>query len=242
METAHYESLFVQEDDHWWFRGRRAVVWALLQEVSLPPDPAILDAGCGTGRNLLEFGTLGHARGIEPSQDAIDFCAQRGIEVQQGYVENLPYETGEFDLVLMLDVLEHIEDDDAALRELHRVTAPGGSLLLTVPAYPFLWSAHDESHHHFRRYTESVLRGRITAAGWTPRVVTHFNSTLLAPIAAVRLVGRRFGAGAGRSDYEMAGGRMNDTLAGIMRGEARLIRRGVRFPAGVSIGLVCERT
>jgi hypothetical protein len=110
--------------------------------------------------------------------------------------------------------------------------------VVTVPAYRWLWSQHDDSHHHLRRYTAGVLREQLAAAGWRPVLMTYFNSLLLPPIALVRMIARRR-AGA-RTDYQLTGGLMNQLLELPMRAEARLIARGLRFPAGVSIGVVCR--
>jgi len=240
MEEAVYDELYRLEDDHWWFRGRRAVLWSLLRRAGLPDAPRVLDAGCGTGRNLVEFGALGPASGIDPSPAAVAFCRARGLpDVREGDIEALPFADAGFDLVLATDVLEHVEHDDVAARELRRVTAPGGRLLVTVPAYMWLWSRHDDSHHHLRRYTAPRLRALLEAAGWRPAVQTYFNSLLLPPIAAARMVTRRRAAN-GRSDYVMTPGRLGRVLEAPMRAEAAAIARGARLPAGVSIGMVCE--
>src|SRR4029079_13025367 len=120
------------------------------------------DAGCGTGRNLAEFGALGTAAGVDPSPEAIAFCHRRGLrEVSAAGLEQLPFGDAEFDLILATDVLEHIPHDEVAARELRRVAAPGALLMVTVPAYQWLWSHHDDSHHHQRRYTLPALRSRL---------------------------------------------------------------------------------
>ena len=111
--------------------------------------------------------------------------------VTRGTIEQLPFADGAFDLILATDVLEHLRDDHAALRELRRVAAPGAKLLATVPAYRWLWSQHDNAHHHFRRYTLRELRAALAAGGWRPVAESYFNSVLLPPIAAVRLLARR---------------------------------------------------
>jgi SAM-dependent methyltransferase len=241
VEDHVYRQLYELEDGHWWFRGRRAVIWSLLRRTRLPDAPRILDAGCGTGRNLAEFGRLGVATGVDPSPQAIAFCRSRGLtDVAEGSIEALPFGAASFDLILATDVLEHVEHDDAALTELRRVAAPGAHLLVTVPAYQWLWSQHDDSHHHLRRYTAGRLRERVVAAGWKPVIETYFNTALLPPIAAVRTVARRKSPRDGRTDYQLTGGALNDLLALPMRGEAALIARGARLPAGVSIGMVCE--
>jgi SAM-dependent methyltransferase len=236
MQEHVYRQLFELEDDHWWFRGRRAVIHAMLSRISLPSEPRILDAGCGTGRNLTEYARLGRTEGIDPSPEAVAFCRRRGLDgVRQSGVERLPYDDERFDLVTATDVLEHIPDDAGAARELRRVAKPGGRLLVTVPAYQWLWSQHDDSHEHQRRYTLRRLRSALTRAGWEPHVQTYFNSILLPPIALVRTVSRN----GERSDYDMASGPLNHALFLPMRMEAALIARGGRLPAGVSIGMVC---
>ena len=135
-------------------------------------------------------------------------------------------------------MLEHLDDDLAAMRELRRVAAPGARLLVTVPAYQWLWSQHDAAHHHFRRYTLPLLRERLAATGWRTVVSTYFNSVLLPPIAAVRVISRRNPDPAERPDLKLTPPLLNAVLERPMRAEARLIERGGRLPAGVSIGLV----
>ncbi len=241
MEQQAYREQFELEDTHWWFAGRRAVIRALLQRTGAIDGLRLLDAGCGTGHNLREFGTPGTARGVDSSPQAIEFCRLRGVEgVSEGRIEELPFPDGSFDLILATDVLEHLSDDRAAMRELRRVAAPGARLLATVPAYRWLWSQHDTAHHHFRRYTLARLRGRLQAAGWRPLAWSYFNTVLLPPIAAVRVLGRRHTDADGeRPDLRLTPAALNRLLEAPMRLEAGLIGHGARLPAGVSIGIVC---
>jgi SAM-dependent methyltransferase len=243
LEEQAYRQQFQLENGHWWFEGRRAVMWALLHRAGVRDGARMLDAGCGTGRNLQEFGRLGSATGVDPSPEAIDFCRQRGIEgVTRGTIEHLEFPNGAFDLILATDVLEHLRDDRAALRELRRVAAPGANLLCTVPAYRWLWSGHDDEHHHFRRYTLRELRAALRAGGWRPLAESYFNTVLLPPIAAVRLLARRSRRDpeAGRPDLRLTPPVLNRLLAQPMRAEAALIGRGLRLPGGVSIGVVAR--
>jgi len=241
MEEHVYHHLRALEDSHWWFHGRRAVIWALLGEQGLPPAPRILDAGCGTGGNLAEFGRLGPAAGVDPSEVAVALCRQRGLDgVVRAGIEDMPFDAGAFDLLMATDVLEHVRDDARAAAELRRVAADDARLIVTVPAYAWLWGQHDDSHHHIRRYTRGQLRAVLAGAGWVPVTETYFNSLLLAPIALVRMLRRgRLGPGA-RSDYDLSGGALNTVLSWPMRAEAWLLGRGGRLPAGVSIAMVCR--
>ena len=239
MEDWRYREQFELEDRHWWFRARRRVISSLLSRAALPPSPRILDAGCGTGRNLLEFGSLGQATGVDVSPQAVEFCRGRGVEdVRQAAVEELPFDALSFDLLLATDVIEHVDDDVAVLRELRRVAADDARLILTVPAYQWLWSSHDESVHHRRRYTAGRLRERVLATGWAPTVETYFFSTVLPPVALLRTVRTRTGR-SGKSDLALPRPTVNRLLELTVRGEARLIERGLRLPAGVSVGMVC---
>lgn len=239
MDRSLYDSLHAVEDAHWWFRGRRRVVSALLSLVPQPPRPRILDAGCGTGRNLIDYARIGPASGVDPSPVAIDYCHRLGIETAyEGALEALPLEDDSFDLLFATDVIEHVDDDVAALTEMRRVAAPGASLVLTVPAYEWMWGPFDDLHHHKRRYTRPRLVGAARAAGWTVATDTYFNSFLLGPIAAVRLAHRARGGGA--SGYGANPRALSPLLEDAMGLEARLIASGHRLPAGVSVGLACR--
>ncbi|MGH9297027.1 MAG: class I SAM-dependent methyltransferase [Acidimicrobiales bacterium] len=240
MEKSAYEEMYEQEGIHWWFRGRRAVIWALLGRLELPAQIRLLDAGCGTGRNLVEFGKLGPAVGADPSEDAVAFCKERGLEnVHCAGLEQLPFDPGEFGLVLAFDVIEHVADDVGALRELRRVAAPGAILLLTVPAYQWMWTEHDVQLHHFRRYRLSTLRDRVLEAGWSLERATYFNSILLPLIALARLASR-WASRPGHTDLDRTPAPLNRALELPLDLEAATIRRGGRFPAGVSLAMICR--
>jgi SAM-dependent methyltransferase len=240
LEDWRYQELYELEDRHWWFRGRRAVIWSLVRSAGVPPAPRILDAGCGTGRNLVEFGALGEAEGVHFSEQAVAYCRDRGLPaVQQAPLEQLPFPDGRFDLILATDVIEHLEDDRRALVELRRVAAPGARLIITVPAYDWIWSQHDESHHHQRRYTLRRLRSRVVSSGWEPVLGSYFFATFLPAAAVVRAVRRWRPGREGRSDLELTPARINRALELPGRAEARLVERGFVLPAGLSIGMAC---
>lgn len=239
MRETAYQEHFDVEDRHWWFRGRWAVVEALLARTELPEQPRILDAGCGTGGNLRRYAKLGDATGVDPAAEAVRLCRERGLEsVEQAGLETLPFDDGSFDLIAATDVLEHIAAEHEALRELWRVAAPGAALLLTVPAYMWLWSEEDENLHHQRRYTRLRLRHAVEGAGWAPQLATYFNLVLLPAIVLARRLPRK---AEGPAELERTPAALDGPLSLPMRLEARLIRAGLRLPAGVSVGIVCRR-
>lgn len=239
MEGWVYQELYELEDRHWWFRSRRRFVWGLLRRAGVTSASRILDAGCGTGRNLVEFGRLGPAEGVDFSEEAVAFCRRRGLAgVRQATVEELPFPDGRFDLIIATDVIEHLDDDRRALAELRRVAAPGGRVIITVPAYRWLWSHHDESHHHKRRYTLRGLRGPMEASGWNTQVSSYYYSAMLPAVAAVRAARRLRSGENGRSDLSLTPPGLNRILELPVRAEAAIVERGGRLPAGVSIGMV----
>src|SRR4029079_5964860 len=148
MQAHHYPILYQVEERHWWYVGRRRIIQSLVQKICTTlntSNPRILDVGCGTGANLKILATHGQAEGVDISQQAVDFCRERGLEsVKLGAAEDLPYENDSFDLVTALDVVEHLDDDVAGLREMRRVLRRDGRLLLFVPAFMFLWGVQDD--------------------------------------------------------------------------------------------------
>ena len=225
------------DEHHWWYRGRRRIVRAELDGLALPPDARILDAGCGSGRMLQELVSYGEVSGIELDEDAAAMAAQRDLgEVRVGRLEELPWESGTFDLITSLDVVEHTPNDREALAELRRVAKPGGTLLVTVPAYQTLWSLHDVANHHYRRYNRASLAAPARDAGWEVERTTFFNSLPLAPAAAVRLAQRRKRLEDGYTpNVELGPPWLNSVFDMPMRAEARWLRRGRSLPAGLSL-------
>lgn len=225
------------EDRHWWYRGRRVVLERVIDDLRLPARARILDAGCGSGRNMIELARHGTVTGIELSHTSVALARERGVgEVIEGSVLEMPFEAGSFELAASLDVIEHLEDDIGALRELRRVVAPGGSLLVTVPAYQWLWSGHDEVNHHFRRYTRRSLQRAGEQAGWQQVRTTYFNSLLL-PAAILLRVLDRFSRKTTESSLDLwvPPAPLNWLLERPLQMEAALIGRGGRIPAGLSL-------
>lgn len=195
MERHEYERMRALEETHWWFRARRRIVASVVARTAPPRGPLrVLDFGCGCGGNTAWFAAQPgfEVTGVDVCEQAIAFCRARGLE----RLELIPPEgwappAGTFDLVLALDVLEHIGPDDAALAAIWGGLREGGVLVATVPAFPFLWSAHDVALHHWRRHTRASLDALAARAGlgaWTWR--SHYNFVLFPAVAAIRL-GRR---------------------------------------------------
>jgi SAM-dependent methyltransferase len=225
------------EDRHWWYRGRRTVLDGVIAELGLPANARILDAGCGSGRFMVELAKLGTVTGVELSDTSVQLARQRAIgEVVAGSVLEMPFADDSFDLAVSLDVIEHLEDDLAALREFRRTVAPGGALLVTVPAYQWLWSSHDEINHHHRRYTRRSLQHVAEQAGWKQVRTTYFNSLLL-PVAILLRVLERFSTKTTESSLDLwiPPEPLNWVLERPLALEAALIARGGRIPAGLSL-------
>ncbi|MHB8242449.1 MAG: class I SAM-dependent methyltransferase [Solirubrobacteraceae bacterium] len=225
------------EDQHWWYRGRRTVLDVVIAGLGLPEGARILDAGCGSGRNMVELARYGSVTGIELSETSVALARNRNAgEVVAGSVLEMPFADESFDLVVSLDVIEHLEDDLGALRELRRTVAPGGSLLVTVPAYQWLWSGHDEINHHHRRYTRRSLQRVAEQAGWQQARTTYFNSLLL-PVAIVLRVLDRINTKTTESSLDLwiPPEPLNWVLERPLALEAALIKRGGRIPAGLSL-------
>jgi SAM-dependent methyltransferase len=237
MDRDYERQTHQAEDRHWWYRGRRTVLEGVIAGLGLPARARILDAGCGSGRNMLELIRFGTVTGVELSQTSVDLARKRGMgEVVAGSVLEMPFADDSFDLAVSLDVIEHLEDDLTALREIRRTVAPGGALLVTVPAYQWLWSGHDEINHHHRRYTRRSLQSVAERAGWSQLRTTYFNSLLL-PVAIFLRVLDRVNTKTTESSLDLwvPPEPINWLLERPLAFEAALIAHGGRIPAGLSL-------
>ena len=229
-------------DAHWWHRGRRRILRAELEGLDVPAGARLLDAGCGSGQTLALLSAFGAATGVDPDAHSVALAVARGQSAIVGALPHLQFEDGTFEVCTCLDVLEHLADDRAALRELRRVTAADGALVVSVPAYPVLWSDHDVANEHVRRYRASTLRSAASATGWSVARLTYFNALLLPAAATVRLAGRlRRSPRTERSDLALTPGALNGLLEWPLRIEAAFLRTGARLPAGLSLLAVLRR-
>ena len=252
MQREQFELHAAIERHHWWFCGRRAIVADLVADllVDAPRDAVVLDVGCGTGANVAELAGRFACQGMDTAADAIALAREHfpGVPFHHGDVldRTLPLPEG-LHLVLLMDVLEHIEDDRAFLAGLVERLPPGAAILLTVPANPALWSRHDEVFGHHRRYTALDL-----PAVWAPlpvrvELLSHYCTTLYPAVWAVRTAQKPFGGafGEGETDFRMPPAPINAVLRRLFAHERHRLRRmadGARpFPFGSSLLAVLRK-
>jgi SAM-dependent methyltransferase len=240
MERHVYDRMAEIDRDHWWFVGRRRILTALIARFRPKPGPLrILEIGCGTGSNIAMLQGFGEVDAVEPDDHARAFAARRtGLAIKGGFLPHVALDDARYDLIVLLDVLEHIADDVGALRALAPKLAAGGRMLIAVPAMPSLWSGHDVAHHHQRRYTARTLDRVVRAAGLRPIHRTAFNTLLLPAIAGVRVAHRLIGRRGGDED-RLPPRWLNRLLGGLFGAERYAAVRGL-LPVGVSLALVVE--
>jgi SAM-dependent methyltransferase len=245
MDPSEYDKMYRLEEANWWYVGRRDLVLKMAAQVDngLSDKPLkILDAGCGTGINLKYFQILGDVYGLDISKNALIFSRIRGLpSLICGSVDKLPFKNGLFNLVLALDVIEHIDEDISAVMELNRVLKPGGCLIITVPAFRFLWTDHDLAVHHKRRYTRSGLLNILQLGGFETERATYWNSFLFLPVATVRLLKRFYRSGDDiQTDLAKLPSPLNGLLLGLIRIENEILKR-FDSPVGISVICICRK-
>jgi SAM-dependent methyltransferase len=246
MNHEEYARMYRFEDTYWWFVARRRLIVSLLDS-RYPRDgrQRLLDIGCGTGAMLDMLAPFGTVVGADFAPEALAFCRERGhSRLARADVRRLPFADNSFDAVTAMDVIEHIDDDKAASAEIFRVLRPGGRLFVTVPAYAFLWSEHDEALHHHRRYTAPHLKDLFQRVGFRVPRLSYTISSLFPPIAAYRFVSnllpRRRANGQKKADLVPVSENVNAALLSLCDWETRLVGRGT-LPFGVTVVSVAEK-
>ncbi len=242
MEKILYEEMFRMEERHWWFAGRRQIILALFRYLSKkikppPPKLAICDIGTGCGIMLWELkkNKYYEAKGIDRSEAAMEFCRQRGVTVIKGSLpEAIPFPPNSFDVVFLLDVLEHIEKDREAVESVFRILRDKGLLLVTVPAYPWLWTKRDEFHGHKRRYTRGLLQKLFPKEKWRIILLSHFNTFLFLPAAGLRILQKKLGLDRYAPDLFLPKEPLNTLFRTLFASEG-LFLPYFSFPLGLSI-------
>lgn len=253
MRHDLYYDLYVKEQDYWWHVGKRAIVYSLLGRFWRggrdPSRRRALDLGCGTGMNLDHLARYARPTGTDFSEEALHFCLERGhTSLAKADAAALPFPDQEFDIITALDVIEHLDDDHAALLELKRVLKPGGLLVVSVPAYKLLWTYWDDILGHRRRYTTGMMQKAMKKAGLRVRKVSYSNTLILAPVVLVRTLKSALQKRAQlgnkssdpESDFMPVPCWVNSALIRYYRWEARFLRRN-SLPFGLSVVCVAER-
>lgn len=240
MDRAIYDRMAEIDGAHWWFTARRRIIATLIEaRGGLRKGARILEVGAGTGSNIALLQRYGTVDALEPDDAARALASARtGVTIQGGLLPGgVTLDDGAYDLIVLLDVLEHIPDDFGALEELRRKLAPGGRLMVTVPASPWMFGAHDVAHHHHRRYTARTLRQVFERAGFRVSYVSHFNTLLFPLIAGARLLSKVTKREGG--DDAIPPKPLNRLLDGVFGAERHWLARS-SLPFGVSLALIAE--
>ncbi len=260
LEMMHTPiNLVLEEDKHWWFASRTRAILGYLDRYMAPgPNQRVLDIGCGAGNMAHHLAHYGQVTGVDSNSRPLEVARQRGLQVQEGSADDLPFDDGTFDLVTLLDVVEHVPNEHGVFSECYRVLRrpdplagkPGGKLMVTVPALMWLWSNNDVINAHQRRYTRGELNQKLAHHGF--RVLqSSYNNFFVFPLAAGMILARRgraepelasphFDDDAYQVEMEPAPGPLNTVLGGVGQVEARLIR-DVSLPIGTSILCIAEK-
>jgi SAM-dependent methyltransferase len=240
MERAVYEQMAELDERHWWYRARREVLEALIRRLVKPPAHAqILEIGCGTGHNLPMLGRFGQVDALE-LDDASRAVAERrlGREIMRAPLPELAgVPERHYDLIGAFDVIEHIDDDEAAIASIASRLKPGGKLVMTVPAHPWMWSAHDVVNHHKRRYSKRSLKGLIDRSPLRLDAVGYLNSLLFPAAVAERVASKLRGKDEG--DLELPSAPLNKALERVFAAERHLVGR-LLLPPGLSLYAVAS--
>ncbi|MEO7715215.1 MAG: methyltransferase domain-containing protein [Capsulimonas sp.] len=247
MKHEEYERMYRFEDTYWWFVSRRHLIVSLI-ETHYPrkSDLRILDIGCGTGAMLEDLSDFGQVTGADFALEALRFCRERNPEqtLARADARRLPFATDSFDIVTAMDVVEHIDNDKAAMSEILRVLKPGGRVFVTVPAYQSLWSEHDEALHHYRRYTSGSLKDVFQRVGLNVEKLSYAVTSLF-PLAWTyrklqNLLPKRNKDGEKKANLIEFSAPVNKALISILRKEAELVQRAP-LPFGLTVACVARK-
>ncbi len=253
MNKEYYQEYYRMEREHWWFLARAKILETLISS-SIQPEKElkILNVGIATGASSEWLRKFGNVTSIEFDSDCCDFVREKlNIQVIQGSITDLPFESSSFDLVCAFDVIEHVENDQRAADELNRVLKIGGYLFTTVPAYQILWSEHDEINHHYRRYRKNQFNSLFIVSPKLKVIKSsYFNSFMFLPIFIIRLLSKVFTNKPNKknsvqqSDFERY--KINKTINSLLYhfffSERFILKNGLSFPFGVSILSIFRKT
>lgn len=242
MDVRSYSHINEAQRDHWWYAARRTILDRVLSQVHAEglPQGTLLDLGCGVGANLPILEKYGEALGVDMSPEAVEFCKAQGIEnvthADLDHLEGVPANSAS--VVLLADVIEHLDDEGPCLDAAFAALAPGGALIVTVPAFMFLWSPADDFAHHRRRYTAPELE-KVIARRFDIQHLTYFNTFLFGLVLAGRGMEKLFNR-QGDDTYSVPPAPVNQVLKSIFAAESLVVPRR-RFPFGVSLLCVARK-
>jgi ubiquinone/menaquinone biosynthesis C-methylase UbiE len=250
MEKYTYQEIFENEETNWWFVGTRNIIFAQIQKIFGDKDNLkILDIGCGTGIVMKKLEKYGEVYGMDISEEAIKFCNKRGIKnISKSSALKIPYKNDYFDLITILDVLEHVDEDQKTLEEINRVLKREGICILTVPAFSFIWSEHDIALHHKRRYNLKFLSLNIKKAGMKLEKASYYNFFLSPLIMMFRIMKnflknlfhKNYNEASAKTDLFRVNSFTNMFLKTILNIEASFLKK-VWFPFGISILAIIKK-
>lgn len=239
-----YKLFYEIQKKHWWFVSKKKIVSIFIEKILIDKNKQelkILDIGCGSGLMLEKLTEYGSVYGMDTSEEAISFSKEiYSGDIRKGSLPNdVPYQNNFFDLIVALDVIEHIDEDLMALRVLEAKLTRSGKAIITVPAYMFLWSKFDDLNEHKRRYTVSELKDKLESAGFNIKKISYYNSFLLPAVCIVRLFNKFLKRNA-ESEMDMPSEYVNYLLRQIFSSEGIFLKK-VNFPFGVSILAIVEK-
>lgn len=238
MEPSAYVQMSQVERVHWWYVARRDIIRQTIKSLNLPNNAKILEVGCGTGGNLSMLSEFGQVSAIEMDKNAIkianDESAKNKVDIQIGSMPNdNPFSEEQFDLIVLFDVLEHIELDQETLHALYACLKSGGNIVISVPAYQWLWGQHDVQLHHKRRYLKGEVIAKLGNAGFNIQNATYFN-TLLFPLAAAIRFWEKLTKNTDVVGQKTPSNLINAVLTAVFRFERHLLKF-INLPFGISI-------
>tara|TARA_Y100000590_G_scaffold423773_1_gene529981 strand:+ start:414 stop:1154 length:741 start_codon:yes stop_codon:yes gene_type:complete len=242
MENKIFQKMLKLESSHWWFVARRKIIQRAINNLDLPRNIRILDAGCGNGDNLSLLSTFGDLVAFEKNEYALKTAKSK--KIGEIYKAELPDKLPNaiktnFDLIVLLDVLEHIDDDSKSLTTVRKLMNNKGIILITVPAFQWLWSEHDVIHHHKRRYSKSELREKLDSSGFRIKYISYFN-TLLFPFALVERIGQKIFSPSNPEILELPNNKINFLLEKIFSLETIFMNK-ISLPFGLSLVAIAEK-
>lgn len=243
MEKHLYKEHFDLQEKHWWFVSKKKIILDYVKEIlNNKQNPRILDAGCGPGLMLNDLSKFGKLSAMDFSNDAIEFCKSKvPCDLKQGWFpDNVPFENNKFDLIVCLDVIEHIDDDKNSVKALHNLLVSGGRMIITVPALMSLWSKWDEVNEHKRRYNKQEFESVLLANKFKIEKISYYNSLLFPVVFLIRWINTTFKLNSKNSDTDLPGKLVNSILTKIFSFESYLLKM-LNFPIGVSLIAIVQK-